>query len=190
MEVLEAIKKRRTVRKFKQEKVERSILEELVDCARLAPSATNRQPLEYLIADGDEEKRKIFPLLRWASYIAPEGTPSEDERPAAYIIVLLREDLKTVYSLYDVGAAVENILISALNFGLGTCWMANIERESLRREFSIPAGFVIDCVIALGKKAEEPEIVELEESVKYYKENGVIHVPKRNLQKIKHWNKM
>lgn len=190
MDIFEVIKNRRTVRKLKQEEIEKAALEKLVEAARLAPSAGNRQPLEYLVVDTKERKDIVFPRLRWAAYIAPDGNPSEEEKPAAYIIVLIRKELKWEYSLYDAGAAVENILLGAASLDLGTCWIGSIDRENLRKEMEIPEDYIIDCVIAIGKPAETPVTEELVESVRYYKKQGVLQVPKRNLKKIIHWNKI
>lgn len=69
MNVYEAILDRRTIRKFKQEEIDISILEKLVNAARLAPSSANIQPLEYFIVTISGLREEIFPYLRWDGYI-------------------------------------------------------------------------------------------------------------------------
>ena len=86
MEVYEAIKKRRSVRKFIQDrKIDREVLERLIEAARLAPSASNIQPVKYVIVDDEKLAEEIFRHVRWAAYVAPRRTPKEGERPVAFI---------------------------------------------------------------------------------------------------------
>ena len=59
------IKTRRTIRQFRQEQVDQAIIIEWVDCARLAPSARNLQPLEYFLITEPKLRERVFPLLRW-----------------------------------------------------------------------------------------------------------------------------
>src|SRR3989304_8014571 len=92
MEIYNTIISRRTIRKFKQKPVKLSILKKLVNAGRLAPSAGNLQPLEYIITVDNAVKEKIFSHVRWAHYIAPEGNPGESERPMAYIIILVNNE--------------------------------------------------------------------------------------------------
>ncbi len=74
MKVYEAATQRRTIRKFKQQPIERTLLEKYVDAARLAPSASNMQPLKYVIVDEPVKVKQVFENVKWAAYIAPEGT--------------------------------------------------------------------------------------------------------------------
>ena len=67
---------RRTIRSFKSEPVSRDLLERLVDVGRLAPSAANLQPLEFIVVDEAGPKAEIFSCLKWAAYIAPAGDPN------------------------------------------------------------------------------------------------------------------
>ena len=67
------------------------LLKKFVDAARLAPSAANLQPLEFLIVDDKDLCGKIFKTLSWAVYIKPRWTPAENERPVSYIIMLVKD---------------------------------------------------------------------------------------------------
>ena len=182
------IKGRRTIRKYKQDRLDSSILRDLVDGARLAPSAANLQPLEYIVVDQPELLDKVFYTLSWAGYLSPEGTPKEGEKPVAYIIVLVTG--KTgAYTNHDIGAAVQNILLGAWSYGVGSCWFGSVKRDKLAQEFDIGENVKIDSVIALGYPAEESVWEDEKGSIKYYKdEDNVLHVPKRKLSDICHWN--
>jgi nitroreductase len=185
MDMLELIKSRRTIRKYRQQKIDMDILIDLVDCGRLAPSAANRQPLEYFIVQKDELLEPVFSTLSWAGYIAPEGTPREGEKPAAYIVVLLKQENDRPSAKHDAGAAIENISLAAWSYGIGSCWIGSVKRKELAQILNIPEDYVIDSVVALGYPAETSVAEEAVDSIKYYKdENQVLHVPKRPLKSI------
>jgi len=190
MNITDLIKSRRTIRKFEQRKIDESILTDLVDCARLAPSGRNRQPLEYFIVRDEELLEPVFSTLSWAGYIAPEGNPKEGEKPTAYIVVLVKNEYADQLAKSDAGAAIENILLAALSYGIGSCWLGAVKRKELSDILSIPDDYAIDSVIALGYPAEAPVMEENNQSTRYYKDDkGVLHVPKRPLSSILHINK-
>ena len=190
MKIYDLIKSRRSIRKFKQKPIELSVLKRLVNAGRLAPSAGNLQPLEYIVTIDDTVKEKIFPNVRWARYIAPEGNPKEDERPTAYIIILInKENLLVPFYKYDVGASAENITLAALEEGIGCCWIGSFDRKKIENILNIPDGYSIDLILALGYPLESPEYYDIEKgkSIKYHKDtSGRLHIPKRKLDDIIH----
>jgi nitroreductase len=189
-EIYKIITQRRTIRRFKPKKIPLNILKKLVNCARLAPSAGNLQVLEYIIVNDKKLCAKIFPYLRWAVYIHPKGIPAPEKRPSAYIVVLV--DMKKAnqeYFAYDVGAAVENILLFAWSLGIGSCWMKSIQREKIASLLKVPSHIMVDSVISLGFKDESPVIEKFKDSHQYWKdEKQTLHVPKRALKDILHYN--
>jgi len=188
MSLYDLILKRRTIRRFKDKRVPYYILERCVNAARVAPSAANLQPCEYLIVDREDLLDKVFVTLHWAGYIS-DGTPPPGEVPSAYIIILINGEIKANKYRYDVGFAVENMILTALEEGVGSCCFASIDREDLRKNLNIPEKYLIDLVVALGYPNEAPVEEELQESVKYWKDgHGVLHVPKRDLISILHRN--
>lgn len=189
MNVFESIMKRRTIRRFRQERIPYSILKKLVNAARVAPSSSNLQPLEYIIVDKKDLLSAVFPNLRWAGYIAPKGNPPPGLQPVAYIVVLVNKTISKSDYGRDIGAAVENILLAALEEKIGTCWIGSIEKNNLRRILKVPASYEIDSVVALGYKAEEPIMEEMTDTIKYWlADSGRLHVPKRKLKDILHRN--
>ena len=181
---------RRTIRRFKPEPVPRELLEQLVNAARLAPSAANVQPLEFIVVDDARVKAEVFPALKWAAYIAPAGDPRPGEEPAAYVVTLVNSKLREKMFEYDVGAAMQNMILTALAEGVGACWLLSIDRDKLRAVLGVPEGFRIDSVLALGYPAEEPAAEVMGESCRYWKdEAGRLHVPKRALAAVVHINR-
>ncbi|MDH7517585.1 MAG: nitroreductase family protein [Candidatus Thermoplasmatota archaeon] len=189
MDVYDAIVSRRSIRRFQQKPIKIELLKKFVNAARLAPSAANLQPLEYFIVTDKELCSKIFETIGWVAYITPKWTPSLEERPTAYIIILVK-DLNNKYYERDVGLASENIVLAAEGEGIGSCILCNIDRDKIRDILKIPDDLHIDSLISLGYKAEQPVVEDLKDSVKYWRDkNGVLHVPKRRLEDIIHINK-
>jgi nitroreductase len=181
---------RRTVRRFKPLPVDRSILERLVNAGRLAPSAGNLQPLEFVVVDDQEVRRAVFPCLHWAAYISPRGDPPPGLEPMAYIVTLVNLAVRGKGFEYDVGAAMENMILSALEEGLGSCWLLSVDRKKLAEILNIPRGYRVDCVLAFGYPAESPVAEELSGSIRYWQDaGGVLHVPKRPLKSVLRLNR-
>lgn len=180
----ELIKSRRTIRKFSQKPLSKEQLISYIDAARVAPSGANLQPLKYIAVQSKEMTDKMFPLVKWAGYLAPDYNPKDDERPTAYIVVCADTEIRKNGYDMDVGAAVENIILSALSEGVGACWMAAIDRDEIRKLLDIPAFCEIPCLVALGYPKEEPKEVGITKDIKYYLEDETFCVPKRNMEDI------
>ena len=190
MSIYELILKRRTIRSFKPEQVTEELLNKLGNAGRLAPSGANLQPLEFIVVNNSELVNKVFPSLKWAGYIAPAGNPPEGKRPTAYVIVLINTEIRSQGGEVDAAAAIENMILAALEDGVGSCWLGAIDRDKLRTLFNIPQNYRVDSVLALGYPDESPVLEEVTDSIKYWKdENGVLHVPKRKLSDIVHYNR-
>ncbi len=190
MSVYETVITRRTIRRFEEDRpIEREILEKLVNAGRLAPSAANLQPWEFVIVDDKKVCEKIFPQLRWAGYIAPRGTPPAGERPSAYIVLVANPSINKRWQ-HDFGACAQNIMLCAWEMGIGSCWLGAINRKKIKEILSIPEDREVDTVIALGYPLETSVVEDGKEDVKYWKDDkGVMHVPKRPLEKLIHFNK-
>lgn len=190
MSLYKLVVSRRSIRQFKPDPVSKDILRKLVNAARLAPSAANLQPLEFIVVDEEEIGKKIFPCLKWAAYIAPEGNPKRGHEPVAYIVVLANSQVRDEGYERDVGAAVENMILAAWEEGIGSCWLLSVDRKRIQEILEIPMNYRIDSVLALGYPDEEPTAEDMKDSVKYWKDReGKLHVPKRKLENVIHFNK-
>ncbi|MBF0594165.1 MAG: nitroreductase family protein [Candidatus Omnitrophica bacterium] len=190
MDINQMIAERRTIRRFKQDALPAGVLTRLVNAGRLAPSGANLQPLEFICVDDPAVGREVFKFLAWAGYISPAGTPPEGKTPTAYILVLVNTSVRKENYQYDVGASVENMILSAQAEGLGCCWIASINRPALNALAGIPAAYIVDAVLALGYPDESPVTEVLRDSCKYWKDaEGRLHVPKRGLEQVIHFNK-
>ena len=191
MSVYEKIRKRRSIRRFLQKTIPKNILEKIVDAGRLAPSGANKQPLEFVVVDAPNLLPAVFAQTRWAAYLSPDvGFPPQGQRPMAYIVVLNNLLKSNSNSEHDAGAAIENMILTALEEGIGSCWIGSLERNELKHILQVPAHCEIDSVLALGYPGEEPVMVDIKDSIKYWRdEKGVHFVPKRRLQDVIHFNK-
>ncbi len=185
MQVYDAITKRRSIRRFKQDSIPLDTLKKLLDAARVAPSASNLQPLHYILVVNPDLRKRIFPALKWAGYISPQGTPPPGEEPAAYIVVLVNKNVAREDYQLDAGAAIENAILAALEEGIGSCWLGAIDRHKIREILDVSDEFEIESVVALGYPNEEPVMEPMNDSIEYWKdESGRLHVPKRALEEI------
>ena len=186
MNIEEAIYKRRTIRRYKQDPIPRDILKKLIDYARVAPMARNVQGLEFVIVENREMREKLFKLIKFAGSLPEDQqTPESGREPTAYIIVLVNTEIKPSFFDFDVGAAVENILLGAVKYGIGSCWMASIKIRKIKSLLNVPDQYQVKHVISLGYPDEESFMEPYENSYKYWKNpDGTMHVPKRDLDDI------
>lgn len=183
MHVFDAMKLRRSIRKFLPKEIPTDTLREIVSLARLYPSGGNLQPVRFAIVTDPAKRDAIFADLHWAMYL-PEFTIADDERPAGYII-LLRDDRVKQRCDYDVGAASTMVMLAAVAQGLATCPIANFQRSNLSALLQLEEYLVPELVIALGYPAQESRAVPMESTVKYTEDpDKNILVPKWDTDEV------
>lgn len=153
--MIEAIAKRKSIRSFQERKVEPEKVESLLRAAMRAPSAMNGQPWEFIVVDEPELVRKL-------KSFSPFAGPLKSA-PLA-IVVLEREQLRRKIvgldkmSKHDLGACTQNILLQAVEEGLGAVWMGVLEdnrmQQKLRSILKYPQKLAAFSVIAIGYPAE------------------------------------
>lgn len=182
----ELIKNTRSYRKFYQnEPIDTAALLELIELARLAGSARNVQPLKYVIINDRKACEIIFPHLGWAGYLNDWPGPVAGERPSAYIICLLDTTIANEADC-DLGIATQNILLGAIERGLGGCRIASISPK-LHGALSLPEHLKVLLVLALGKPKEQVVVDALPKDgdCRYWRDDKAVHhVPKRTLEEI------
>ena len=156
MDVLEAIKGRRSIRAFKSDDVSPEIVKRLIDVARQAPSAGNIQPWEFIIVRELKIKRSLAEAALDQSFI--------EEAPVV-IVVCANENRssqgygargKTLYCIQDTAAAIQNLLLFAYSIRLGTCWIGAFREDEAREILKIPSGIRPVAIIPVGYPAETP----------------------------------
>ena len=177
----------RTYRRFDESHpISRETLVELVDLARCTASASNLQPLKYILSNDPGANSKIFRRLAWARYLKDWDGPRPGERPSAYIVILVDETIAKDWWCDD-GIAAQTILLGAVEKGLGGCMLGALQRDRLRKELDIPENLKIRLVLALGRPAEKVVLEDMGPGgdIRYWRdEAGVHHVPKRGLEEL------
>ena len=176
------VEKRYSVRKYITIKsVDRKLIKQCTETARLAPSAENVQPLRLLVVDDKNTLKKlklnafngIYSYTKWAN-TAP-----------VIIVILARPDLfadkigakiqDINYYALDIGIAVEHFVLQATELNLGTCWIGWFNKKGVRKSLKIPNKFKIMGLLTLG----------------YFEYNEKINKKKRkSLDKILYFNKL
>jgi len=132
----------------------------------------------------------------WAGQPRATGDPLPEHPPKAYIITLINSKLEAELggtrrvTSYDVGMAVENMILVALEQGIGTCPIMAFEPDVLKQVVNMPDNYEIALVLALGYPDESPVTEVSDGSIQYWIDSqGIRHVPKRKLEDIIHRNK-
>jgi nitroreductase len=144
----EAIRSRRSVRKYDQRKVPEGVIDDILDCARLAPTARNAQPwLIGAIRDGNT-LGELASLLDHGRFVGAA--------PLCFAVFTLKDEK---YRIEDGCAATMNIILAAQGWGLGTCWVAGDKKsyaEDVRKLLNVPAEYSLLALISTGYPQEAP----------------------------------
>jgi nitroreductase len=181
----ELVRRARSIRRFAEtERISEAALRELVDLARLTPSAANLQKLRYRIVSDPQHCAALFPCLAWAGYLKEWGGPAEGERPTGYVVILSKGEAATTA---DTGIAAQTIQLAAAEMGYGACMLGSLQRDRIKQVLNLPAEYHVNLVIALGRPAEQVVIEEVPSGadLKYYRTpDQVHHVPKLRLKDV------
>ncbi|MFC1955802.1 nitroreductase family protein [Chloroflexota bacterium] len=166
MHFLELINKRQSVRAYKPDDISDIELQQLLEAARLAPTASNRQPFKLIVihSSGREvELRHIYDrdwFVQAPLVICICGTPNQ---------AWVRKDGKN-YCELDVAIAMDHLILAATALGLGTCWIADFDPKATREVLGLPDEVVPMVVTPLGYPNDQPrqkERRDLNELVSY-----------------------
>jgi nitroreductase len=145
MDALEAIRKRRSVRKYTGDSIPRDDLLKIVDAGRLAATGHNKQPWEFVVVTDQEMIDRLKVAAQWM------------EKAAAIIAVVM--DPSSQWWIEDGSAAVENILIASTALGYGSCWLEGYtlpREEELKELLGIPADKRLLTLVPVGVPVEWP----------------------------------
>lgn len=153
MNTIEAIKTRRSIRKFTNQNISDETVKTLLECAMFAPSARNTQPWHFVSIDKREILNKI-----------PDFHPFAEMCYNAQLAILVCGDFQLEklegYLALNCGAATQTILLSAHELGLGSVWLGVYTRkermEPISKMFSLPENIIPIALIAIGYPSEIP----------------------------------
>ncbi len=181
MGVLEAIKTRRSIRKYKATPVDDKTIELVLDAARWAPSWANTQCWRFIVVRDSNLKAELAQALR--SKVSDPPNPATDAiRNAPVVIVACAELGKSGYRrgepatdkgdwyMFDVALAMQNLVLAAHSVGLGTVHVGLFDAKHAASILNVPEGFCVVEMTPLGYPDEQPEVrprKELSEVVSY-----------------------
>jgi len=158
MDVKKTIEDRRSVRKYSDREVSEELIDELIEAARIAPSAYNAQPWKFKILRKEVvEKIKVEDVFKQDFvYKAPLVIVCCCDLAAYPEKAKESFDIKEL-AIGDMGICSQNLVLRAAELGLGTCYIGLINRENLKRALNIPENYIIPYVIAAGWPNESPD---------------------------------
>jgi nitroreductase len=148
MNVFETIQARRSIRAFTEKPVPRETLEKILEAGRLAPSARNVEPWHF-IAVTDEKKRKALSKGVYAQFVAQ-----------APLVIVACGDKRASADWYavDTSLAVENMILTAVSEGLGTCCVGSFQEKDVKEVLKIPDNFEVLVMLTVGYAAEKLDL--------------------------------
>lgn len=182
MEVKKAIEERRSIREFKQKDISKEIVEDILNCGRLAPSAKNRQPWYFVIVKS-EIKNKIADMMldytnnntEKSCLVHSSVANTANVVKQAPILVLIfrnKDDNWIVGDNLSIGACVQNICLRATELGLGSLWIRDILFVSKKVAEMLKHGDLeLNCAVSLGVPNQSPKQrprKELKDIIEWY----------------------
>ncbi len=188
MDIMKLLAWRRTYRRFDQSRpIPVEALDAILEAARISSSASNKQTLRFVVVKSAALVEKIFPFTHWAAMLPRElGQPKDGEHPVLFVVPTFETQQKGKWTELDLGLAEANMTMAAAAFGIGSCILANIEREPIREALDIPASSEIATIVAFGYPTHESHIVPMKDGdVKYYLDEKKDYcVPKRSREEL------
>jgi nitroreductase len=145
VEVFEAIAKRRSIRAYKNVPVAEDALAKVLEAARVAPSAGNRQEYRFIVVRDEAVRKALVPACNNQTFVGEAGV----------VIVGCATDPQRRYAGVDVAIAMDHMSLVAVSLGLGTCWIGAFSEEKVKQVLDIPEGASVICLMPLGVPAAE-----------------------------------
>ena len=165
MDVLEAIKKRRTIRAYKSTSIDPKALDTIIDAGRLAPSWANSQTWRWVVVQDKNLKAQI------AENILRTGNRGTDAVKTAPVVIAACAELNRAgcrdgqpatdkggyWYMFDAALALENMVLAAESFGLGTLFIGGMDAKKAESLLGVPEGYACVILMVLGYPDEQPE---------------------------------
>lgn len=152
MDVFKAILKRRSIRAFKKKEIPKKDLEMILEGARLAPSAKNLQNWKFVVVKEKEKKKKLAEASFGQNFIAQ----------ASVVIAGVSLDPDYIMSngipayAVDLAIALEHMVLTAVEVGLGSCWIGAFSQEKVKKILNIPGNYKVVALLPIGYPDESP----------------------------------
>lgn len=152
MNTHEVIKKRRSVRAYTSEEVPEEKLQRILEAARMAPSASNRQQYKFVVVREPEKRKQLAEAAAGQNFVG--------EAPVVLVAVSLNPEriMSCQVPAYavDLAIAVDHITLAAVEEGLGTCWIGAFSQQEVKEILNIPTSYKVVALLPLGFPADSP----------------------------------
>jgi nitroreductase len=145
--VLDVIRRRRSIRKYRPSEIPREHLLEILEAGRLAPSAGNRQPWRFIVVRDPDQRRRLAEAARGQMFIADA---------AAVLVAIADPEASPRWCEKDVMIAMENMVLAATELGYGSCYVGAFEEEGVKSLLKIPDGLRVVALLPIGVPDEAP----------------------------------
>jgi nitroreductase len=143
MDAFEAITKRISIRNYQEKPLPKELIDKLLEAARVAPTASNKVSLHFIVVTDSEKRKKLA------------GPLSKFIRNAPVAIVGCGDTKASPkWCKVDVAIAMQNMVIAATGEGLGTCWVGSFDEAKIKLECKIPEHFEVVALLAVGYPVE------------------------------------
>ncbi len=148
MDTIDAIMKRRSIRKYEPKPLPDEHLQAVLEAGRQAPSAANRQPWHFIVVADRDEKQRLAEACSGQTWMADAsviiagiGKPAANEK----------------WHRVDVGIAMQNMILAATALGYGTCWIGAFDQEEVKAALGVPDELTVVALTPVGVPADQPE---------------------------------
>jgi nitroreductase len=156
MSVLDIIKERRSVRRYKSDPIQKDVLRRVLDAARFSPSGKNLQPWKFVLVKEESLKQRLAEASVGQTFIA--------QAPVVIVACAFPDRCYSRMGNYmkswpvDVAIAVEHMMLQAQEEGLGTCWIGAFEEEEVKSLLHVPEDVRVLALTPLGYPDEKPAL--------------------------------
>jgi len=147
VDVFEAVKTRRSIRKYRPESIPKEKLELILEATRLAPSAANRQPWRFIIVQEQDRKKALAEAANEQTFLGDA---------AAIAVAVGDPDVSARWHEKDPMIALDHMVLAATALGYGTCWIGAFDEDAVKHLLKIPAKMKIVALLPIGVPAEKP----------------------------------
>jgi nitroreductase len=146
MDVAKAIRDRRSVRSYENKDIPQEVLQKVIEAARLAPSANNRQPWKFVVVRDEAKRKALAKAAKEQQFVA--------EAPVVIAAVALEPTRVMTCGVptyaVDLAIAVDHMTLAAVDQGLGSCWIGAFYQEDVKKLLEIPDECKVSTLLTLG----------------------------------------
>jgi nitroreductase len=148
MDVVKAIKDRRSVRKYKPESIPAEKLEIILEAARLAPSAGNRQPWRFVVVQEGSRKKAVAEAANNQIFM---------NDATAIVVAVCDPEVSPRWYEKDTMIALEHMVLAATSMGYGSCWIGAFNEDAIKHLLNIPSRMKVTAILPIGVPDEKPK---------------------------------